>query len=298
VRLQLVLRDDGEPDDSERRLCRAVEAMIDPVSTDTHTLTQSVGAYAREATKPLSTVVTANEYAVYAQNLLGRILDFGEGFKNLLTWTHPEKTLFLFLCACFGVILFARVQTRYLILAGGLYEFLYRLLPGDGSPMTTRLVNAVRSVPHDRALRDCYDVRAKEHAHSLIENEKRMRRRAQLHAIWSPSCEIRCSIHLQDTWQERHVILHGRRLAGWSSEKDVDGGRAPREVLVLLGHAGLTAPSPTDCRGLSEEASKRVLVVFGQDQGGKPARWAVLCAEESLSIFKDAVGGACATKLE
>ena len=33
-------------------------------------------------------------------------------------------------------------------------------------------------------------------------------------------------------------------------------------------------------------------------QGGKPARWAVLCAEESLSIFKDAVGGACATKLE
>ena len=68
--------------------------------------------------------------------------------------------------------------------------------------------------------------------------------------------------------------------------------------MVLLGHAGLTAPSPTDCRGLSEEASKRVLVVFGQDQGGKPARWAVLCAEESLSIFKDAVGGACATKLE
>ena len=185
-----------------------------------------------------------------------------------------------------------------MILAGGLYEFLYRLLPGDGSPMTTRLVNAVRSVPHDRALRDCYDVRAKEHAQLLIENEKRMRRRAQLHAIWSPSCEIRCSIHLQDTWQERYVILHGRRLAGWSSEKDVDGGRAPREVLVLLGHAGLTAPSPTDCRGLSEEASKRVLVVFGQDQGGKPARWAVLCAEESLSIFKDAVGGACATKLE
>ena len=45
---------------------------------------------------------------MYAQNLLGRILDFGEGFKNLLTWTHPEKTLFLFLCACFGVVLFAR----------------------------------------------------------------------------------------------------------------------------------------------------------------------------------------------
>ena len=75
-------------------------------------------------------------------------------------------------------------------MAGGLYEFLYRLLPGDGSPMTTRLVNAVRSVPHDRALRDCCDVRAKEHAQLPIEHEKRMRRRAQLHAIWSPSCEI------------------------------------------------------------------------------------------------------------
>ena len=97
VRLQLVLRDDSEPNNEEKRLCRAVEAMIDPVTSESNTLTQSVGAYAREATKPLSTVVTANEYAVYAQNLLGRILDFGEGFKNLLTWTHPEKTLFLFL---------------------------------------------------------------------------------------------------------------------------------------------------------------------------------------------------------
>ena len=85
VRLQLVLRDDTEPNNEEKRLCRAVEAMIDPMNTETNTLTQSVGAYAREATKPLSTVVTANEYAVYAQNLLGRILDFGEGFKNLLT---------------------------------------------------------------------------------------------------------------------------------------------------------------------------------------------------------------------
>ena len=159
-------------------------------------------------------------------------------------------------------------------------------------------MKGARSGRDGAGTRDCYDVRAKEHAQLLIENEKRMRRRAQLHAIWSPSCEIRCSIHLQDKWQDRYVILHGRRLAGWGSEKDVDAGRAPREVLVLLGHAGLTAPSPTDCRGLSEEASTRVLVVFGQDQGGKPARWAVLCAGESLAVFKDAVGGACATKLE
>ena len=56
--------------------------MIDPVTSESNTLTQSVGAYAREATKPLSTVVTANEYAVYAQNLLGRILDFGEGLRT------------------------------------------------------------------------------------------------------------------------------------------------------------------------------------------------------------------------
>ena len=69
----------------------------------------------------------------------------------------------------------------------------------------------------------------------------------------------------------------------------MDGGRAPREVLVLLGHAGLTAPSPTDCRGLSEEASTRVLVVFGQDQGGKPARWAVLCAGELRRLARQAL---------
>ena len=56
----------------------------------------------REATKPLSTVVTANEYAVYAQNLLGRILDFGEGFKICYV-DAPEKPA-CFMCV-FWVVL-------------------------------------------------------------------------------------------------------------------------------------------------------------------------------------------------
>lgn len=303
LRLQLSLRAPGAPSASEKATCRAVEAMAPDghvTEEQTSSLTQSVGAYAREATKPLSTVVTANEYAVYAQNLLGRILDFGESAKNLVTWAHPDKTLFLLGCACFALILFARIKTRYIVLAGGLYEFLYRLLPGDGSPMTTRCINAVRSVPHDRALRDCYAVRAAEHAHLLIEHEKRARRRAQLHAIWSSQhfVEVGAEVHVQDAWQSRHIILHGRRLAAWSSSNDVDAGRAPREVLVLLGHAGLTAPSPTDCRDLDAEAALRVLVVFGQAPSGKPARWAVLCAAHELGAFRAAVGGACATKLE
>jgi len=103
---------------------------------------------------------------------------------------------------------------------------------------------------------------------------------------------------VQGAWQSRHIILHGRRLAAWSSSNDVDAGRAPREVLVLLGHAGLTAPSPTDCRDLDAEQAARVLVVFGQAPSGKPARWAVLCAAHELGAFRAAVGGACATKLE
>ena len=66
--------------------------MIDPVTSESNTLTQSVGAYAREATKPLSTVVTANEYAVYAQNLLGINFQFMI-FENLFFYeTTPESS--------------------------------------------------------------------------------------------------------------------------------------------------------------------------------------------------------------
>ena len=39
-----------------------------------------------------------------------------------------------------------------------------------------------------------------------------------------------------------------------------------------------------------------MLVVFGQDQGRKPARWAVLCAE-GAAVKPATCGGACATKL-
>ena len=63
----------------------------------------------------------------------------------------------------------------------------------------------------------------------------------------------------------------------------------------LLGHAGLNAVADGR-RGWVRRPGR--VSWSGQDQGGKPARWAVLCAEESLQIFKDAVGGACATKLE
>ena len=124
----------------EKRLCRAVEAMIDPVTSESNTLTQSVGAYAG-SDKPLSTVVDGERVGrLRAKNLLGRILDFGEGLR-ILTWTHPERLCFCFVRVFWRYPSCQRVQTQILDLGGRLYEFLYRLLPGDGSPMTTRLVN-------------------------------------------------------------------------------------------------------------------------------------------------------------
>ena len=74
---------------------------------------------------------------------------------------------------------------------------------------------------------------------------------------------------------------------------------APREVLVLLGHAGLTASSPTDCRGLSEEGRRRHIPSWssGKTRAAEPARWAVLCAEQALSKFSMMRWCACATKL-
>mmetsp|Transcript_12031 Transcript_12031/g.36182 ORF Transcript_12031/g.36182 Transcript_12031/m.36182 type:complete len:1189 (-) Transcript_12031:25-3591(-) len=302
LRLQLTLRDStAKPAAQERAASRAVEAMVGDESFDNPSLQQNFTKVARDATRPLSTAVTAHEYVFYAQNVLGRYLDFLESLKNLFTWAHPEKTGAFFLAACVGVLLFARIRTRWLVLAAGTYEFLYRLLPGEGSPMTTRVFNAIRATPSDRALRCCYAARGAARAALLVAAERTRRRRARLHAIWASAwegpCELRSSA--DGPWQRRRVVVHGRRMRAWASEREIDAGRAPRDQLVLLGHAGLTAPSPTDARGLAPERAGRVLVVFGQTPDGAPARWVLVCAEDAdRERLRGAIGEACAEKLE
>ena len=315
LRLQLVLNEASRPSTFDQETSRAVEAMSRPLTEDDETSLNRLLGTKNSMNNPLSTVVSVHENATYAQNCLGYVLDFLESWKNMLSWTHPEKTGFVLLCSLVGVLLFAKIQTRWLLLAGGLYEFTYRLIPFySGSPMTTRLFNLLRSLPNDADLKRCYHHRAFSYAQTVVRQERRRRRRAKLHAIWAPRWEgfahFRDDSHPhppgssnsgekpvlrhrrhdddrepataattddQELWGEpRYLVLHGRRLLWWHSERDLDVGRSPGGQLLLQGHSGLTDPSPTDLAAASTTSTHLLLAIFGQTTDGAPLRWTVM----------------------
>ena len=305
LRLQLALRDtSAAPNPDERETSRAVEAMQDPDAADPAAhpdLRARVVGVARDGLRPLSTAVTAHEYLAWAQNALGRYLDVMESMKNLVNWTHPEKTGLIFAGVLVGAVLFCRVKTRWLVLAFGLYEFTYRLLPSSASTVTCRFLNALKAVPNDRDLRACYGHRAALHAGRLVDSERRRRRRARLHAIWDCGWEggVELRPDASSAFDRRRLVLHGRRLLAWRSERDVDAGRPPAAQLLLQGHSGLTAPAPTDGAGLPDDRRAHMLAVFGQASDGAPLRWALLCADEGdREALGAAIARACDDKLD
>jgi len=151
-------------------------------------------------------------------------------------------------------------------------------------------------VPADHDLSRCYAVRARAHAARLVAAEERRRRRASLQSLWDVRFEGLGELRTADGWRHRAFLMAGRRLLAWPEVASLERGLAPSERLLLLGHAGLTAPSPTDAQG---RAAEEIVVVFGQAPDGAPARWAlaVESAEEREGLAR-AIGEACREKLE
>ena len=167
--------------------------------------------------------------------------------------------------------------------------------------MTCRFLNALKAVPNDRDLRACYGHRAALHAGRLVDSERRRRRRARLHAIWDCGWEggVELRPDASSAFDRRRLVLHGRRLLAWRSERDVDAGRPPAAQLLLQGHSGLTAPAPTDGAGLPDDRRAHMLAVFGQASDGAPLRWALLCADErDREALGAAIARACDDKLD
>ncbi|KAJ8608334.1 hypothetical protein CTAYLR_009420 [Chrysophaeum taylorii] len=261
LRLQLILaKPRSTPTLEDMETSRAVEAManakLDSPQNSPDRDAKNYRTNKNRLHNPLSTVVSVHANATYAQNVLGWSLDILESLKNAFSWTHPWKTAWLFGATLFATLLFARIPTRWLALAIGFYEFTYRLVPCfKGSPMTARVLNLLQSVPNDDDLRRCYEHRAATFARKKIENERRRRRRAKLHAIWQPAWQGPVAVREKNNIQQKyspvffdpsHLVVHGRRLLWWHSEKDIDSGRPPKGQLLLMGHSGLTDPSPTD----------------------------------------------------
>src|SRR5690606_17495173 len=112
IRAQLELRSSKiDPSELELETSRTIQSMLD----------RTGGADKQQSS--LSTLWNLRDNVAYVQNVLARILDNLESFKNLLNWTHPRKTAVVYAVMVATWIAFVNIPGRYLILLAGLYQF-------------------------------------------------------------------------------------------------------------------------------------------------------------------------------
>lgn len=181
-----------------------------------------------------------------------------------------------------GVLLI--VPSRYLVLGGGVYQFLYKFFPEQEEyPNVIRAENLIQSVPNDEDLRRLYYhenqdfLRHKRDqmqvrpsisrqlqvprlnnprppssppfsALCVLQNQRQ--RRSQLTGLWSCVWEGKLLTRSSSSqpWRPAYVVVQGHRVLLFKAQKDMERGAAPEGQIVLRGHAGRgTGPSSSIC---------------------------------------------------
>ena len=85
------------------------------------------------------------------------IVGYIEGLKNLVNWTNPKKTMFIYVAVVLLWITAIFIKGRYLLLLAGLSQFFYKYMPNaDGTQFSDRFHNMMQSVPNDDDLDSIY----------------------------------------------------------------------------------------------------------------------------------------------
>jgi len=80
----------------------------------------------------LQTLLGVRETLTSVQNGLGDAVEMCERIKNLLNWTHPQRTRLVLAAAVALLVVLIVAPFRYLLLAGGVFEFTKGWLLGGG----------------------------------------------------------------------------------------------------------------------------------------------------------------------
>ncbi|CAM9903085.1 unnamed protein product, partial [Pylaiella littoralis] len=242
------------------------------------------GAVARLLGMPMGLRNTVRD----VQDTIGSVLDMVEAVKNLLNWTHPPKTLMVYVVVALLWLILLAVPGRYIVLALGLLEFSKAWVGGGGGAghesvvsneapppppgLAIKLRNLLDSLPVDSELAACYAWEAREHSKKERDGLKLREQRAKLRLLgagrqWEGPMRVRGKAG--GPWESsRYVVVLGHRLAWWGSSKELDDGRKARGQLLLQGHAGVTHLSPVEAREVSDP--RKVVCVFGRSPDGLP----------------------------
>jgi hypothetical protein len=182
--------------------------------------------YGNESKKggAISAIWNMRDNVTYVQNLFASILNSIESFKNIFLWTYPSKTLPIYWCLAAIWLAFVFIPGRYLILAIGLYQFLYKFIPEpEGAPWAVKFANLMKAIPNDDDLQQVYYwdrkafVEASERKHNL--NLKRAKMNILNKVLWEGEVRIKNL----ESWQDVYLVFGGRRLAFWGKESEIDG---------------------------------------------------------------------------
>ncbi|EWM25237.1 protein c kinase isoform a [Nannochloropsis gaditana] len=238
------------PTPADMEESRTIETMLEQedITTPAPPSSSSTGGV-------FSSVWNLRSTVKHFQNLLDGYLSYAESWKNLLNWTHPQKTLAIYAALWALWLICLLLPTRYLILVAGLYEFTFRLFPEQEEyPNVIRAENLLASIPNDDDLRRVY---YQENQNFLRKKRERVQnqkaRRAHLSGVWGFLWEGNVQTRAAGSnqpWRQAYAAVQGNRILWWKTEKDLDRGgiRVPEGQIILRGHAGLTSPSPLEVR--------------------------------------------------
>ncbi|CAK4699032.1 unnamed protein product [Aphanomyces euteiches] len=178
----------------------------------------------------------AKDTTKMVQNVIGRLCATVVCTQNLFNWTHPWKTAVVFVVCLAGAILFSIVPARYIILAGGLMEFIAGLREDRPPSNTARniLWNFISSLPTDMDLIQAYDRERTayvEQRSKIDQIENQGCRRLKYHALWLGT--VVAKMENDRVWKSMCLVYRPCRFIFWKSVEDADACLPPLGQLII-----------------------------------------------------------------
>lgn len=229
----------------------------------------------------ISTLLNLKDTVETVQNLMRIILNYIETVKNLIQFVAPTKSKPLYYALIGLWVATVFIPGRYLILALGLYQFLFKFVPEpEEKPIAIKIANFIESVPNDDDIDQVFDWEKKSYKERMEASRNQMLRISRLNllfpVLWQGLVHVKCSKH--EEWEKSYLLLQHKRMVWWSREGDVEEGKPPQGQIILFGHTGVTQPSLIDVRESGAD-ERQLIVVFGRDTGCRPIRATVLCSD-------------------
>jgi len=210
----------------------------------------------------ISTLWNLRTNVAWIQNIVDATMDMIESYKNLLNWTIPSKTVYIYTALLCVWLLTCFVPGRFLLLLLGVYEFLYAFFPEPKVfPWSIRIGNLQHSIPNDDDLDDIYRTDQKRFSIARERRIQAMHRHCKLNfaldCLWEGVVHMKgggvrsghAHAHtyapptpgeharpgrqaLSADWSPVYLVVQGHRLVWWHHDGEID--KAKVRILSLF----------------------------------------------------------------